>query len=105
MSAFGIGEVCVAYVTERETRRLAKRTLPKDLFICGLDRIESIGGGMLRFVLFVNFENECGAMEKSPAEIDIVMPASALPDAIGKAIVAVGRQVFIGTDGSMTLLQ
>jgi hypothetical protein len=75
-----------------------------NVFISGLDHIEAIGGGMLRFVLYINIANEAGLLDAIPLDFDIVMPASALPDAIGKALSAMGRVVF-AREGSLSVMQ
>lgn len=76
----------------------------EDMFVSGLDRIDLLGGGMLRFVGYVEHSaREGGQIERLAAFRNIVMPAAALPDAIGKAILAMGRQVFVTPEGSLVL--
>jgi hypothetical protein len=38
-------------------------------------------------------------------DFDIVMPAAALPDAIGKALAAMSRVVFASVPGKLTVMQ
>jgi hypothetical protein len=75
-----------------------------DLVVSGLDRIELVGTTLLRFVLFVSWPDEIGpGSSRLPAELDIVMPVEAVPDAIGKTMLAVGRQIFVTQEGEITL--
>lgn len=74
-----------------------------DVFVSGLECIEPVGGGCLRFVLFVNQVID-GVNVRVSLDHAVVMPIDALPDAIGKALMALGRQVFIKPDGTMTVM-
>lgn len=71
-----------------------------DVLVSGLDRIELVGTNLLRFVLFVSWPED---RRRGPAEVDVVMPIEAVPDAIGKTMLAVGRQIFVTQDGEITL--
>lgn len=72
------------------------------IFASGLERIEHAGGGCLRIVLFENKAIN-GIMERIQIVPDVIIPIDALPDAIGKAMMALGRQVCVRPDGSMTV--
>jgi hypothetical protein len=48
------------------SRRMADTDGATSRFISGLDHIEAIGGGMLRFVLYMNIANEAGILESIP---------------------------------------
>lgn len=52
-----------------------------EVYVSGLDRFESAGEGNLRVCLYV-----VRAGEKVPADITVIFPIAALPDAIMKAI-------------------
>jgi hypothetical protein len=73
-----------------------------DVFASGLERIEIVGGGCLRFVMYAMEQIE-GRMCRVEMERAIVMPLDALPDAIGKALMAMGRQVMVRPDGQITV--
>lgn len=66
----------------------------EDFFISGVRAIEVIGCGMVRATFFVNLAGEGGKLEAKPAEFAIVMPVAMMPDAIGKAMMALGRTVL-----------
>jgi hypothetical protein len=75
-----------------------------DVFVAGLERIESAGGGCLRFVLYVEgAAGPDGALQRLPAPVNVIAPLSAVPDAIGKMLAAIGRQVLVRPDGSITV--
>lgn len=95
----------MASFAARRSSRLRTRDAPSDLVISGLHHIEAIGSGLVRLVWFTTVQAESGAIEPAPAEFNTVMPAEAIPDAIGKAIAATSRTVLIKPDGSMLLLQ
>ena len=79
------------------------RDRPSDLYITGLDHIEPMVGGMLRFVLYVDRFRPDGTKERMPADFDVVMSKDMLPDAIGKALAAIGRAMFSREDGAVAL--
>lgn len=81
----------------------ARRVRPAagtDMFVSGVERIEPLEGGCVRVVLYVQ---KGEFLERKPATFDVIMPRDALPDAIGKAIAAMGSQVLVRADGTMTL--
>lgn len=74
----------------------------RDLFVSGLERVERAGGSCLRFVPYVIHTIE-GRETAVSADNSFVMPIEAIPDAIGKAMMALGRHVLIKPDGSVTV--
>lgn len=72
-------------------------------FISGLDSIQPLGNGNLEFVLYV-METTDGESVKRLLDESIVMHIGALPDAVGKALMALGRQVLVSENGSVTVM-
>lgn len=75
----------------------------KIVFVSGLEAVERVGGDCLRFVFFVN-EMLNGKLTRVLQQQTVVMPITALPDAIGKSLTALGRQVLVRADGSVTAM-
>lgn len=76
----------------------------QDLFVSSVNTIEVIGGGMVRVSFFVNENRDGCGLKPYPADWCLVIPASAVPDGIGKAIAATARMVIADTDGNITLV-
>jgi hypothetical protein len=74
-----------------------------DLFVSGVASLEIIGGGMVRITFTVNQSND-GRVEAHPADFALVMPLSAIPDGIGKALSITARAVFTDASGNMMLM-
>lgn len=92
----------MGYVTERRPRPTDSA---EDVFASSVNYFEIIGGGLFRVTFNVNVTNGVGAIETRPSNFALVMPLSALPDAIGKAIAISSRVVFARDDGSLTVMQ
>jgi hypothetical protein len=75
----------------------------RDVFISGLDRVESAGPGVVRYVLYVLRRDEHGVEFRCPTEFNILAPEAAMPDAVGKMIASLGRQVIVAGDGTLTV--
>lgn len=73
------------------------------IFTSGLECIANVGGGCLEFIMFVNQDID-GHTVRVRLDESVVMPVEALPDAIGKALMALGRQVFVRPDGTITVM-
>lgn len=63
-----------------------------EVFVSGLDRIEPVGGGCYRFVLYSGKEDRMVVLR-------VVAPLEAFPDAIGKMLRCLGQQVFVDAQG------
>lgn len=87
---------------EEQTATLRSTAAHADVFVSGLERIEVVGGGCLRFVMFT-MEHIEGRMCRVELDNAIVMPLDALPDAIGKALMAMGRQVVVRPNGQISV--
>lgn len=64
-----------------------------EIFCSGLGGIEDIGGGCLRFYLYVM--QQPVETEGPPQKVivaKVIAPASAVPDAVGKMLSAIGHQ-------------
>lgn len=85
--------------------RTTAPTRSDDLFVSGVDTIEMIGGGMARLTYSVNRSGEDGRLHPEPADFALVMPVTAIPDFIGKAIAVTSHAIFVSADGKMTLMQ
>jgi hypothetical protein len=73
----------------------------EDQFVSGIDRIENAGGQCVRLVTYVMRDID-GNM--TPCEgPHVVMPLDALPDAVGKALSAMGRQIIVRPNGQVLL--
>lgn len=78
----------------------------RDEFVSSVNYLEIIGGGLFRVTFYVNVANANDSnLECVPADFSLVMPLTALPDAIGKALVVSSRTIFARPDGSLTLMQ
>lgn len=75
---------------------------PADVFVSGVERVEDAGGGCLRFVLFA-WRVVDGKQVRAELDVAIVMPAAAVPEGIGKSMMALGRKVIARADGSLTV--
>lgn len=73
-----------------------------DIFASGLHSIEHAGGGCFRFVLYVNKIID-GKTVRVLVDPGVVMPIDAIPDAIGKTLMALGRQVVVSASGVLTV--
>lgn len=76
-----------------------------DEFVSSVNYFEIIGGGLFRVTFTVNQTNAAGELECTPANFALVMPLTALPDAIGKAMAVSARAVFMRVDGNLTMMQ
>lgn len=76
----------------------------RDEFISGVNYLEVIGGGLFRVTFYVNVTDDMGLLECKTADFAVVMPLTALPDAIGKALAVTGKTVF-AREGSLTVMQ
>lgn len=74
-----------------------------DKFVYSLDRLEIIGCGQVRATFLVKIGTDEGGFELKPASFAVVIPATSLPDAIGKAMVAIGKNIYAFADGSLTV--
>lgn len=88
--------MCAVFVSPTEIV-LAKEP---DLFASGLHSIESIGGGNLRFVFYV-VTKEGG--KRTPLDRGLIMPIEFVPEAVGKTLMALGRQVIVSASGALTI--
>lgn len=61
-----------------------------DTFCSGLGEVENVGGGCLRFYMYVLQQPPGGGEPEKIVVAKIIMPLSAVPDAIVKTILAVG---------------
>lgn len=74
-----------------------------DLYFDGVDHFESVDGGNVRVVCYVN-KMIHGKRTRVILDDGYIIPSSALPDAIGKALMALARQVIVSPSGSLTIL-
>lgn len=88
----------MASVTERRARQTGGPHA-QDLFVSNVNTIEVIGGGLVRVTFFVNYNNGGGTLEPEPADFALVLPLTAMPDGIGKAMLAMGRRIMASEDG------
>lgn len=80
-------------------RRNCAERLPGRLRrVAGVDRIVELNGGSLLLVLFVEDAGRRQVLD-GPNDEGLVVPVSAIPDAIGKAMLAIGRKVIAHEDG------
>jgi hypothetical protein len=93
----------MASLEDRTCRQNLVRQFPEDLVADGLDRIEILPGRRLRFVFYIAADQD-GRGARVPTRCDLIMPLASIPDAIGKTMLAIGRQVFVKPDGSITLV-
>lgn len=75
-----------------------------DMIVSGVESITDIGGGRIRVVYYVNRIDVDGTLERMPIETTLVMPINTVADAIGKAMLAIGRHIFTFRDGSLTIM-
>lgn len=64
----------------------------QDVYVSGLGAIEHVGGGNLRFVLYVNQENDDGQVEKVVVA-KFIGPMSSLPEAVMKSVASLGEKL------------
>jgi hypothetical protein len=64
----------------------------QDIFVSGIGAIEKIGGGNLRFYLYVEQQSDDGTQSEKILVAKIVAPASAVPDAIMKMVGVIGAK-------------
>lgn len=79
-------------------------TTSRDRVVSGIESIEDIGGEQLRITYYINRREAGGRMRRVPLDECDIMPKSAMFDAIGKGMMAVGRYIC-ATDGSLKLVQ
>lgn len=71
-----------------------------DVVVSGVESVTDIGGGMVRAEFFVNRKSAVtGLLERVVLPDALVMPISMVPDAIGKAMIAIGRKIIASEDG------
>lgn len=87
----------MASAFERRERR-ATGPNAQDLFVSSVNTIEVIGGGLVRVTFMVN-RNNGGGLEPEPADFAVVLPLTAVPDGIGKAMLACGRKIMASEEG------
>lgn len=74
-----------------------------DTYFDGVDHFETAGGGCIRAVCYVN-RIIAGKQTRVILASAYLIPATALPDAIGKALMMMARQVIVSPSGSLTIL-
>jgi hypothetical protein len=74
-----------------------------DLYFDGVDHFEAAGGGNIRVVCYVLRIIE-GKQTRVILDETFLMPAASFPDAIGKALMALARQVVVSPSGTLTIL-
>jgi hypothetical protein len=62
----------------------------QDVFCSGLGAIERIGGDCFRFYLYVSQTTEDGEAQEKLIVAKIILPASAVPDAVLQTIAVIG---------------
>ena len=68
------------------TRRLIELGFVREIFCSGLARVEDIGGGCLRFYLFVNQDLNDEGQPAMVVNLRIIMPASAVEAAASMSV-------------------
>lgn len=74
-----------------------------EIFCSGLGGVEDIGGGCLRFYLYV-MQQPIEDMQGPPQRVivaKIIAPASAVPEAIGKMLQAIGEKAVEKATGAV----
>lgn len=74
-----------------------------DTLVSGIESIADIGGGLVRIIYYVNARSTDGMLERRLIGHAHVMPMCAVTDAIGKAMLVIGRKVIARDDGSLTV--
>lgn len=88
----------------RHVQQPVVREFAQDLIVSGLDRVEFIGAGLVRFVLYVDLPAMAGPRGvRTAAERDLVMPLVNVPDGIGKTMLAMGRTIVVSRNGNLTI--
>lgn len=82
--------------TTRQSRVTGR--VEMEIPVSGIESITDIGGGQIRVAYYVNRPNAAGAIERVTLPIAHIMPATAVPDAIGKSMMAIGRKVLASDD-------
>lgn len=72
-----------------------------EIFCSGLGGVEEIGGGCLRFYLYVMQSPVDGGPQERVIVAKVIAPASAVPDAVLQMLKAIGREF---TDSALNML-
>lgn len=66
--------------------------------ISGIDRIVHVGEGLVAVIFFIEERGGRRVLD-GPDDEAVLVPISAVPDAIGKAMMAIGRRITARQDG------
>lgn len=80
-------------------RRRTNGGIQLDTPVSGVDSVTDIGGGQIRVLYYVNRPSEAGTLERVLLPYAHIMPVSAITDAIGKGMLAIGRKIIAREDG------
>jgi aromatic ring-opening dioxygenase LigB subunit len=81
---------------------LASADVRHDTYFDGVDHFENMDGGNIRVICYVNRIVD-GKRTRVILDHGLVMPASAFPDAIGKALMQLARQVVVSPNGTLSI--
>lgn len=85
----------VAMRSARRVSGLVEIEIP----VSGVDDIVDIGGGQVRVTYYLNRPMPGGGLERVLLPHAHIMSAGAIPDAIGKGLLAIGRKIIAREDG------